>query len=384
VPPDSPVCIGQTIETDVQLAVDAFHEQVAMPGMDALLFFCSSNYDLDELAAAMQQKFAGTRLLGCTTSGEIGPAGYLQHGLSGVSFSSADFITESLLLEHLQELDVITCHTAVQQKLQKLESRQETAISESNCFAFMLVDGLSMREEKLAHMLQNELGRIPLVGGSAGDEQHFEQTFVYFDGRFHSDAAVVLLLFSRLPFAPFKTQHFELMQERMVVTSADPDQRVVSEINGLPAAEEYARLLGLTDEQLDEGHFAAYPVVVRVGDMDFVRSIQSAEADGSLRFYCAIEEGLVLHLTRGHKLVETLEHTFSQLHREIGEPLLTLGCDCILRRVEMERDGLLPAVDSLYRLNHLVGFNSYGEQFRGIHVNQTLTGIAIGNGNGKR
>jgi len=64
--------------------------------------------------------------------------------------------------------------------------------------------------------------------------------------------------------------------------------------------------------------------------------------------------------------------------------LLTLGCDCILRRVEMERDGLLPAVDSLYRLNHLVGFNSYGEQFRGIHVNQTLTGIAIGNGNGKR
>jgi hypothetical protein len=28
----------------------------------------------------------------------------------------------------------------------------------------------------------------------------------------------------------------------------------------------------------------------------------------------------------------------------------------------------------------VVGFSTYGEQFRGMHVNQTLTGIAFGDG----
>jgi hypothetical protein len=30
--------------------------------------------------------------------------------------------------------------------------------------------------------------------------------------------------------------------------------------------------------------------------------------------------------------------------------------------------------------NHTIGFNTYGEQFNGVHVNQTLVGIAIGTG----
>jgi hypothetical protein len=30
--------------------------------------------------------------------------------------------------------------------------------------------------------------------------------------------------------------------------------------------------------------------------------------------------------------------------------------------------------------NNAVGFSTYGEQFNGIHVNQTLTGVAIGRG----
>jgi hypothetical protein len=35
-------------------------------------------------------------------------------------------------------------------------------------------------------------------------------------------------------------------------------------------------------------------------------------------------------------------------------------------------------VAEIFRNNNTIGFNSYGEQFHGVHVNQTLTGIAIG------
>jgi hypothetical protein len=37
--------------------------------------------------------------------------------------------------------------------------------------------------------------------------------------------------------------------------------------------------------------FAAHPLMVRAGGDYHVRSVQSANPDGSLTFYCAIDEG---------------------------------------------------------------------------------------------
>jgi hypothetical protein len=49
-----------------------------------------------------------------------------------------------------------------------------------------------------------------------------------------------------------------------------------------------------------------------------------------------------------------------------------------LRRLEGAQSGLKDQVEKLFQDNNAIGFNSYGEQFNGVHVNQTLTGIAIG------
>ena len=38
------------------------------------------------------------------------------------------------------------------------------------------------------------------------------------------------------------------------------------------------------------------------------------------------------------------------------------------------------AMAEVFGTYNVVGFNTYGEQFCGVHVNQTLTGIAIGQG----
>jgi hypothetical protein len=46
--------------------------------------------------------------------------------------------------------------------------------------------------------------------------------------------------------------------------------------------------------------------------------------------------------------------------------------------LEIFQTGLKERVETIFRQNNLIGFNSYGEQFHGVHVNQTLTGIAIG------
>jgi hypothetical protein len=242
----------------------------------------------------------------------------------------------------------------------------------------MLIDGLSVREEPVAHALQYALGKIPLIGGSAGDDQKFEKTFIYSDGRFHSDSAVLILINTTLPFRIFKTQHFVPTDKRLVVTEADTAKRIVKEINGLPAAEEYARLVGIDVHELNPMRFAASPVVVVINGIDYVRSIQKANPDGSLTFFCAIEEGLVLRIAHGLDLVNNLGQTFDKIREEIGPPQLVFGCDCILRNLEIIQNGLKDRVEEILQRNNTIGFSSYGEQFHGVHINQTLTGIAIG------
>ena len=198
------------------------------------------------------------------------------------------------------------------------------------------------------------------------------------DGRFHSDSAALILINTALPFIIFKTQHFVPTDKRMVVTEADPAKRIVTEINGLPAAKEYARLVGVDVHDLNPMRFAASPVVVMIDGIDYVRSIQKANPDGSLTFFCAIEEGLVLRVAHGVDLVNNLEQTFDKIRAQIGQPQLVFGCDCILRNLEISQNGLKDRVEEILKRNNTIGFSSYGEQFHGVHINQTLTGIAIG------
>ena len=37
-------------------------------------------------------------------------------------------------------------------------------------------------------------------------------------------------------------------------------------------------------------------------------------------------------------------------------------------------------MSDILRRDNAIGFNTYGEQFCGVHVNQTLTAIALGSG----
>jgi hypothetical protein len=369
---------AQSCATDAREAVREFHAGVVQPDMALVIFFCSSEYDPEVLAEEMRCLFTGVQVVGCTTAGEIGPAGYREHSLTGASFPASSFNAVSGRIDGLRQFKIATGEVLVQELLQRLESHAPQA-EPDNSFALLLIDGLSMREEPVTRALQSALGGLPLVGGSAGDGVNFDRTHVYFEGRFHSDSAILILVTTPLPFKLFKTQHFVETEERLVVTEADPDLRIVKEINGLPASQEYARILGIDRRDLVPKRFAVWPVVVLIDGTNYVRSIQKANPDGSLTLFCAIENGLVLRVAKGVDLAENLEQTFTQIRAEIGPPQLVLGCDCILRKLEIYQNlPLNVRVGEVLLRNNTIGFNTYGEQFHGVHVNQTLVGIAIG------
>ncbi len=66
--------------------------------------------------------------------------------------------------------------------------------------------------------------------------------------------------------------------------------------------------------------------------------------------------------------------------REIPDIQLILWCDCILRRIEVQQRLEDRQLAELMAPFPCIGFCTYGEQFNGVHVNQTLTGLALGGG----
>jgi hypothetical protein len=58
-------------------------------------------------------------------------------------------------------------------------------------------------------------------------------------------------------------------------------------------------------------------------------------------------------------------------------PAAILACDCVLRRMEAEERQVSGRLSDILRRYHVTGFSTYGEQLNAMHVNQTLTGVAI-------
>ena len=80
---------------------------------------------------------------------------------------------------------------------------------------------------------------------------------------------------------------------------------------------------------------------------------------------------------QGDSAVELLGRELRQVREKMGEPALIIGCDCILRRLEMEEQGIDHQIGQLLAASKVVGFSTYGEQCNSVHVNQTFMGVAI-------
>jgi hypothetical protein len=350
---------------------------IARDDSELVLLFCSPQFHIAEIAAAVAEYGGTMPIVGCTTAGEITPHGY-QHGtITGISLPKAHFSLSLQLFEQLAQFDLADGFSEARTLLTKHEAAEFHATM-PNSFAILLNDGLSMREEAIASAFGNALGHVPLVGGSAGISAVKNEPNMFLGGRVLTNSAVLMLVSTDLNFRVFQTQHFEALAQKLVITRADPSRRVVMQINAEPAAQEYARLLGLTRANLTPQVFALHPLVVRAGGRFYARSIQKVNDDDSLQFFCAIDEGIVLSIARSGDLVADLEAVFSKLREDLGPVQATIGFDCILRYLEMEQGDMLADVSRLHDLNNVVGFNTYGEQFGTMHMSQTFTGIAFG------
>ena len=373
---------AHTLELDVDRAVAAITEQVDAQHASVNLLFCAPGYDLERLGRAIELGFS-TPVIACTSVGHFGKAGFQDAGITAISLASDELHVSPYLVTPLAECQARASDAAFKAMSGMLERGNERA------FGLVLVDGLSGAEERLAASLYQSLGTIPLVGGSAGDElreqgwqggpnvREAQRTHVYHQGRFLRDAAVFALFETTLAFTTFKVSHVVPGKHKLVVTMADPEQRVVQEFNGEPAAEAFAEALGLEVEELNSSILSANPLLFLSGGEHYVRSIRGVNDDHSLTLYGALEVGLVLTVGNTGDPIAALDHAFGSVQQKIGVPQVIIGCDSVLRRFHLEQDGTDQAVADWLVRHQVAGFSGYGEQYNAMYVNQTLSAVAL-------
>ncbi|MGB3834546.1 MAG: FIST signal transduction protein [Mesorhizobium sp.] len=343
----------------------------------ALLFFSQGLVDAAALAAALRTHAPALAHAGCSTAGEITPQGLEDGHVLAMLFPSATFTVASAMVEGISAsgMDRVTAEVEALRRALRASGGGDPG---GSVFALCLIDGLSYAEEAVTSAIHWGLDDIPLIGGSAGDDLKFETTRLIRNGRVASDSAVIVLVATAVPFHVFKTDNFVPTGEKLVVTASDPEHRVVREFNAEVAAQEYAASVGMAPETLTPMSFASHPVVVKVGGEYYCRSIQKMNPDGSLSFFCAIDDGVVLSIAQPMGMVESTRAALKEVNARLGGIDMILGFDCVLRRLDARNRQVFRDISELYRANRVIGFGTYGEQYRSMHLNQTFTGIAFG------
>lgn len=371
---------GTTRETDIERAADELADAIrpVEPGeVPALgIVFVSPGFDFSGLALQLAARLPFP-LIGCTTAGQVTREhGYSRGSVEAVSLAAPGLRVATELIEDLGGF----CSERALETANRLFGRlglDSPRLGYS--FAFALFDGLSLAEERAVGELYAALRGLPIIGGSAGDDLAFERTWVMVDGRTASNAAAICIAEVPVPVRDFHEQHFAPTARRMVITGADTARRVVTHIDGKPALVAYAQALGMAPEAITPSVYSANPVTVTLDGEPWVRAIQRVDGN-SLVFFCAIAEGMVLRLARGEGQVQRLASLLERLDESVGGASLVLGCDCILRRLELEGSGQLEAASRVLERVPFFGFSTYGEQRGAVHVNQTLTGLVFGGG----
>lgn len=351
--------------------------KIGIAELQHIIVFFGVTHDAATLCQVLTDTFPGVPVSGCSTAGEITPEGMMQGGLVLIGFPKTGFRILSEVIEGIGQHGVERANVVVRKLKSQLSGEEGRNVS-GRVFALILVDGLSNSEESLVAAVHWAIDDVQLIGGSAGDGLVFDRTSLIHNGKAYGRAAILIMIETDVPFRVFKTQNFEPTPIKLVVTAADTENRIVHELNAEPAAREYASAIGLMPDDLGPFSFASYPLVVKVGGDYYCRSIRNMNGDGSLSFFCAIDEGLVFTVARPQDILSSTAVTLGEIDKALGGIEMVLGFDCILRRLDAENRQQRHEVDALYRKYNVVGFHTYGEQFNAMHLNQTLTGIAFG------
>ena len=334
-----------------------------------VLAFSPHGEEVGTLCSGLTQALGAECLvLACSSAGGFALGGYDDDNTVIIALPSRHFLAKAAWLDHLDQTPVTEWMNALR-PLEQLESN----LRFRQHFGLLLIDGASGHEDLVAATCEAVFPSLMVVGGSAADGLRFGRTHIAAQGEERETAALFCRIATHFEIEEIILDHFTPEGEKLIVTEADPHNRIIHELDAEPAALEYSRRIGVDPEALSPVIFAGHPLIETQGGRHFVRAIRGREGEVGLGLMSSIEMGAILGIGRAGSLAQRMEVKLN----DMPPAELILGFDCVLRRLAVERAGEEHNIARLFALHRVAGFSTYGEQHGGFHVNQTFVGLAL-------
>ena len=351
-----------------------------------VILLAAPRYPLETVAELLAAQLKDVPLIGCSSSGEIGPTGALSGSLvlwalggTGVRTSTGWGESDNGGLRQAASM-AASC-------LDHLDRRQNTVL-------VLLSDGLGgdqMDVVRGAYDIANI--DVPLVGGCAGDYLAMRKTHQLHGRRVMSGAVVAAAISSERPLGVGVSHGWTPVSEPMLVTDSHATR--LATLEDRPALDVYLEFFdpppAVRQEAKAFADFAAtHPIGIRRRDRIEMRHVTGFDpTDRSLVMVAEVPQGALAFLTEGD-LDSVLGAAGDSTRAAIaaigdGPPVGMLLFNCVSRRSVFGETRVQEETDLISRCAGgvpMAGFYTYGEIARtkgsgGFH-NQTLVTLAIG------
>jgi hypothetical protein len=375
----------RTTQSDPVAAAEDLVRQLEGSHPQLVTLFASRDRDQLALNRAVRERLpAGTRLVGATTAGELDNTG-IHSGSVVLGALSGDFEV-GLGLGTGLSIDAVGAGAAAIKRASEELGVRQADLDPRQYVGLVIDDGFRYKKEELLLGILEKNQTLVLVGGGAADHEQDpakQSALLHVDGEVATDAVVVALFKTKAPWAALRSHWYLPTGERLTITRVDESATRALEIDGKPAAQRYADMLGVPVDELEFGKprgFAIHPTALKVGREYFIRSPWKPLPDGSILFANLLEEGTELELMKIGDMADMTRGFFQEeLPRRVPNPQAALLFHCSGRMWYAGATGTIPQLaETLRHAPAAAGMNVHFEIYSGFHINTTLTVLAFG------
>lgn len=379
---------------------NAKHDLGAEPSFT--IVYIDSRYDPHKANKALTKELGTSNWVGCSTASQhVSGVGYYKGGITAVCLKSDHLhfgvsYKENYKKNATQNGEKVV-HEALKQvqidkqvdpyvQFRRMQTKSfEDIIKTPPYFIISFITGVEVvngeqlpgYETEFIEGVKNVLGvNCPIVGGAVSSDldsllKGKTNLFILADGKVLEHAALTVFVVSNLYFG-LNVDHGYVNASRIgLVTKMDKTGHYILEINGKPAMDEYARLLGIDKEEVIKDPFKytfEHPIgVIKDNDHLYIKEWMPVDDKKSIRVLNKIRENSVISIvdTDIKKTTQTLYYCTTEIDHYIKakNPALVLIFNCV-GRLPLLNDAVkeeLKEVTRKYRGVDMVGFHTFGE-----------------------
>ncbi len=327
-----------------------------------IVFGASSFVDDPAPLRELEVAYPRSRVIGCSTSGEIFGTALSDDSLS---VAVARFESSTIAGACAPVIEAKDSFGAGRMLAEKLNRADLKAI-------LVLSDGLNVNGSELVKGFNSALPESVIVtGGLAGDGDRFQRTWVEGEGQTRSGIVSAVALYGdRLHVGHGSKGGWDIFGPERRVTRSQGN--VLYELDGKPALQLYKQYLGERASGLPATALL-FPLALRANRQDtnvVVRTVLSVDEEHqSMTFAGDIPEGHLAQLMRANfeRLIEGASLAAANTLRSSGMPdadTLAIAVSCVGRRLvlgERTEEEIEATLTSLSKNTKQIGFYSYGE-----------------------